>query len=123
MANIVVVEDDQMLGEIYETTLVGGGHKVTLVNDGAGALPAIQEKNPDLVFLDLMIPSISGDEVLRQLRETDWGKDIKVIITTNISEAEAPEILRTLQFERYLIKANTGPSELLGIANQAISAT
>lgn len=120
MANIVVVEDDQMLAEIYETTLVGGGHQVTLVPDGAQALTTIKDKNPDLVFLDLMIPSISGDEVLRQLRESDWGKDIKVIITTNISEAEAPDILQTLHFERYLIKANTGPSELLQIANQAI---
>ncbi len=110
-----------MLAEIYETTLVSGGHQVTLVGDGGTALATIKDNCPELVFLDLMIPNLSGDQVLQQLRESEWGKDVKVIITTNISESEAPDILSKLHFERYLIKANTGPSELLEIANQTLT--
>jgi DNA-binding response OmpR family regulator len=120
MPTFVVVEDDLMLAEIYQTSLQSAGHTCVVAYDGKTALTIIQQNNPDLVLLDLMLPEISGDEVLRQMRLSDWGKDVKVIITTNISEAEAPEILKTLKFERYIIKANTGPNELIAIAEQTI---
>ena len=53
-----------------------------------------------------MLPQMSGDEVLAHMRASERCKDVKVIIMTNISESEAPDILSSLQFERYIVKAN-----------------
>jgi two-component system, OmpR family, alkaline phosphatase synthesis response regulator PhoP len=117
---IVIVEDDAMLAEIYQTSLQTEGFICHVAHDGVAALGVIQEQIPDLVLLDLMIPQISGDEVLHQMRESDWGKHIKVIIATNISESEAPDGLSKYGFERYLVKANTGPAELVQIIKQTL---
>ncbi len=121
MANIVIAEDDQMLAEIYQTRLELAGHNVSVVHDGLSAVSKIREAQPDLALLDLMMPQLSGDEVLAQLRESDWGKDIKVIILTNISEAEAPKTLDNLQFERYIVKVSLSHNQLAEIVEQTLS--
>jgi len=118
---IVVVEDDKMLSEIYQYSLQNHGYTVVPAYDGAAAVTIIEQELPDLILLDLMLPQMSGDEVLKNLRESEWGKDLKVIITTNISESEAPETLRQLKFERYLVKADTPPSQLIKIVEQTLS--
>lgn len=118
---IVVVEDDKMLAEIYQYSLENKGYSVVLAYDGASALTIIESELPNLILLDLMLPQMSGDEVLKHLRESEWGKDLKVIITTNISESEAPDTLRELTFERYLVKADTPPSQLIQIVEQTLS--
>jgi CheY-like chemotaxis protein len=117
---IVVVEDDKMLAEIYQISLQNEGYLVVLAHDGPSALTVIQNEMPDLILLDLMLPQMSGDEVLQHIRESEWGKDLKVIITTNISESEAPDGLSKYGFERYLVKANTAPSELVQIVSQTL---
>ncbi len=105
-ATLVIVEDDLMLAEIYQTRMQLAGYTTHVANDGLTGLQLIQDVLPDLVLLDLMLPQMSGDEVLRNVRGADWGQNIKVIILTNISEAEAPVGLETLHFERYIVKAN-----------------
>lgn len=112
---IVVVEDDEMLAEMYQLSIEGAGMTCAVARDGEQALIVIQEHLPDLVLLDLMLPQLNGDEVLKRLRQSDWGKDMKVIISTNISESELPDGLHELGFERLVIKANTSPSELVDI--------
>jgi two-component system, OmpR family, alkaline phosphatase synthesis response regulator PhoP len=118
---VVVVEDDVMLAEIYQTSLQTEGFTCSVAHDGPTALTLIKQLKPDLVLLDLMLPYMSGDEVLQHMRESDWGKNIKVIIATNISEAEAPDGLSKYGFERYLVKANTSPGELVQIIKQALT--
>lgn len=110
-----------MLAEIYQTRLELAGHNVSVVHDGLSAVSKIREVQPDLALLDLMMPQLSGDEVLAQLRESDWGKDIKVIILTNISEAEAPKTLDNLQFERYIVKVSLSHNQLAEIVKQTLS--
>lgn len=121
MAMVVIVEDDQMLAEIYQTRMQMANHECKVAYDGMSGLALIQSIIPDLVLLDLMLPQLSGDEVLAQMRQTDWGKDIKVIILTNISEAEAPEGLEKLSFESYIVKANISNNELAEIVNETLS--
>ena len=109
-----------MLAEIYQTRLELAGHNVSVVHDGLSAVSKIREAQPDLALLDLMMPQLSGDEVLAQLRESDWGKDIKVIILTNISEAEAPAALDELDFERYIVKVNLAHNQLAEIVDEVL---
>lgn len=121
MAKIVIVEDDQMLAEIYQTRMQLAGHDCHVANDGLAGLALIRNIAPDLVLLDLMLPHLSGDQVLTQMRQHDWGKDIKVIILTNISEAEAPEGMEKLGFERYIVKANISNDELDKIVTETLA--
>lgn len=123
MAKVLIAEDDQMLADIYQTRLTLAGHKVNVAHDGLSALNAIHRELPDLVLLDLMMPQLSGDEVLARMRESDWGKDIKVIILTNISEAEAPASLDSLDFERYIVKVNLAHNQLAEIVNEVLDST
>ena len=77
---IVIVEDNQALAEVYKTRLELLGYQCFSAFDGEEALAVIELQKPDLVLLDLMIPKIAGDEVLKRMRATDWGKDIRVYI-------------------------------------------
>ncbi len=121
MAKIVIAEDDQMLAEIYQTRLELAGHEVSVAHDGLIALNKIHEVMPDLALLDLMMPQLSGDEVLAEMRKSDWGKDIKVILLTNISKAEAPNTLDDLQFERYIVKVELSHNQLAEIVDETLA--
>lgn len=118
---IVLAEDDEMLAEIYQTRLELAGYECKRANNGLAGLELIQKELPDLVLLDLMMPMMSGDEVLQAMRKSDWGKSIKVIILTNISEAEAPDDIQELGIERYIVKANLVHDQLVETVKQVLS--
>src|SRR6185436_14301930 len=82
--SIVIVEDDISLADIYKTRLAVLGYQCTVAADGIAALYFIQTQQPDLVLLDLMVPDIAGDEILRRMRASKWGKDIPVYIISNL---------------------------------------
>ena len=120
MAKIVLVEDDVMLAEIYQTRLEIAGHTCKVAHDGLDGLLLIKQEQPDLVLLDIMLPQLSGDDILREMRKNDWGKDIKAVFLTNISESEAPDGLDDLHFERYIVKANLANNQLADIVNEIL---
>ena len=103
---IVIVEDNEYLSEIYKTRLEVIGYRCFTAADGEIALQIIEREKPALVLLDMMIPKIAGDEVLKRMRSQEWGKDIRVFIISNLNEADAPAGLRDLGIEGYAVKAN-----------------
>ena len=109
---VVIVEDQPDLAEIYKTRLELLGFASAIAGDGIQALVAIEEYRPRLVLLDLMLPKLSGDQVLRIMRSTPWGDDIKVLIISNLNESDAPEGLRSLGIEGYVVKANMTDGQL-----------
>ena len=121
MAKIVLVEDDEMLAEIYQTRLKLAGYNCLVAHDGKSGLELIQKELPDLALLDLMLPEMSGDQILKKMRESTWGKQIKAIFLTNISESEAPEGIDKLGFDRYVVKANLAHNELAEIVDQTLA--
>lgn len=122
MAHIVLVEDDKLLSEMYQAALISEGFQCSVAYDGAAGLDLISHTQPDLVLLDLMLPQMSGDEVLAHMRTADRTKGTKVMIMTNISESEAPEQLKHLDFERYIVKANTTLLEVIAIVKDMFPA-
>jgi DNA-binding response OmpR family regulator len=103
---IVIVEDNEYLSEIYKTRLEIIGYRCFTAVDGEQALQIIEREIPALVLLDMMIPKIAGDEVLKRMRASEWGKKIRVFIISNLNEADAPAGLRDLGIEGYAVKAN-----------------
>ena len=111
-SKIVIVEDNAALADIYKTRLELIGYICNVASDGIEALALIEKERPSLVLLDLMIPKVSGDQLLGLMRKTDWGKDIKVFIISNLNEADAPAGLRELGIEGYVVKANLSNDDL-----------
>lgn len=109
---IVIVEDNQALADIYKTRLELMGYQCFIAYNGITGLYFIQKEQPDLVLLDLMVPDIAGDQILLRMRSSAWGKDIKVLIISNLNEADAPAGLRDLGISGYVVKANLSDDQL-----------
>jgi CheY-like chemotaxis protein len=109
---VVIVEDNVSLVDIYKTRLEILGYKCFTAYDGEEALAVIQRELPDLVLLDLMVPKIAGDQILARMRASDWGKNIKVLVISNLNEADAPAGLRAQGIEGYAVKANLTNDQL-----------
>lgn len=120
-AKIVIVEDNAALADIYKTRLELLGHTVFIGYNGITGLYFIQSEQPDLVLLDLMIPDIAGDQVLRTMRGSEWGRDIPTIIISNLNESEAAPGLRQLGIEDYVIKANMQDDTLDQLVTAALT--
>lgn len=102
---IVIVEDNVNLAEIYKTRLELIGYECFIAYDGQAALDTIEKERPDLVLLDLMVPKIAGDQILKTMRENEWGHNIRVFIISNLNEVDAPSGLRQYNIEGYAVKA------------------
>ena len=77
---VLVVDDDPQIRRILERMLVGSSYEVRTAGDGVAALSQVKEDPPDLVILDIMMPGMSGIEVCRQIRETNPGLPIQVLM-------------------------------------------
>lgn len=92
--NVIIVEDDPQLGLLTREIISSIGIQTRLVDDGALALQAIAETQPDLVILDMHLPNVSGAEILSRLRADPALKDTKVLISTaDTAMIEANETL------------------------------
>ena len=97
--------------DIYSTKLKQEGFELSLANDGAKAMKALEQTNPDLVLLDIVLPSQDGWEVLKKIKSREHSP--KVIILSNLGQKEEVEKGLKLGAEAYLIKANFTPSEVI----------
>src|SRR5436305_1052493 len=90
----VVVEDDSDLQYLYRLKLEREGFDVATAANGVEGLKIAEEFKPDIILLDLMMPVMSGTEMLAIMRAQPWGSQARVVILTNISRDEAPQALR-----------------------------
>lgn len=118
---ILIVEDNPSLANLYEFKFAHEGFEVAVANNGAAGLALAEELHPKLILLDLRMPIMSGDEMLEKLRAEDWGGDIRVIILTNISKDEAPGNLRFLGVDRYIVKAHHTPAQVVDIVRDILA--
>jgi DNA-binding response OmpR family regulator len=82
MTKVLLVEDDNNLREIYEARLAAEGYEIATAEDGEDALAVAKQQKPDLIISDVMMPRISGFEMLDILRNTDGLKNTKIIMLT-----------------------------------------
>ncbi|MFI5275534.1 MAG: response regulator [Candidatus Saccharimonadales bacterium] len=117
---IAIVEDDRDLQFIYKMKFEAVGYNVMTAADGEKGLEMVGSFRPDIILLDLRMPKMSGDEMLTRLRASDWGRDMRVIILTNISKSEAPPVLRFLHVDRYIVKAHHTPAQVVSIVRDVL---
>lgn len=102
---ILLVEDDDALASVYQTRLQAEGFDTKRVPNGEDALAATLEYKPDLILLDVMMPKVSGFDVLDILRNTPETVNIKVIMLTALSQESDQERARSLGVDDYLVKS------------------
>lgn len=115
---ILVVEDEHFISELYVRALTRAGYDVTVEVDGLKGMELALTDQFDIILLDLMIPTLTGIEVLRRLRGPDT-KPLKgkIIITTNLEQREETRADIESRADAYLIKAEITPRELVEFLN------
>ena len=117
---IAIVEDNVDLADMYKTRLEINGYTALVAHDGIAALYTIQNEKPDLVLLDLMVPNIAGDQILERMRNSDWGKNIPVVIISNLNEKDAPAGLRDKGISGYYVKAQLSLDQFSALVDSMV---
>ncbi len=112
---VLCIEDEHFISELYARALTKAGYNVDVQLDGQKGLAAAQTDRYDIILLDLMIPNITGIEVLRTLRDPKQTPRMhaKIIITTNLEQRDDVKADIEAQADGYLVKAEITPHELV----------
>jgi len=120
-SKIVLIEDDAFLAGMYVTKLELEGYEVKLASDGEKGLKMVEEELPDLVLLDIVLPKVSGFEVLKQIKGSSRTKKIPVLLLTNLGQRDDVSKGLSLGATDYLIKAHFMPSEVVEKIKKLVS--
>src|ERR1700749_3367063 len=116
MAKLLLVEDDNNLREIYEARLQAEGYAIVTARDGEEALVVAKAEKPDLVVSDVMMPKISGFEMLDILRNTDGLRDVKIIMLTALGQNDDEMRANRLGADRYLVKSQAPLEDIVKVS-------
>lgn len=120
MSKIMLVEDDNNLREIYQARLLAEGYEIVSAKDGEEALALAVKEKPDLIIADVMMPKISGFDMLDILRTTPETKDTKVIMMTALSQAEDKARADKLGADRYLVKSQVTLEDVVKVSTEVL---
>jgi len=110
---IVWIEDDRFLSDMIARRVADTGALLVPVTDGAKAFEAVKTNKPDVIMLDLMIPNVSGFEILRLVKADPEIKMIPVIVLSNLSQQAEIDKVKALGAEKFMVKAVVGLDEIL----------
>lgn len=110
---VLIIEDDKFLTKIYKTKLTNEGFEIDIVMEGSKALEKALEFKPNLILLDIILPNMSGFEVLKKLKENKETKDIPVVILSNLGQDSDIEQGKELGAEDYWVKAKYTINEVV----------
>lgn len=120
MTKIMLVEDDNSLREIYSIRLTAEGYAIVSAGDGEEALAVAVKERPDLIISDVMMPKISGFDMLDILRSTPETQNIKVIMMTALSSEDQRERGESLGADRYLVKSQVGIEDVVNAVHDVL---
>ncbi len=120
MTKILLVEDDKSLREIYGVRLLAEGYDIVSAGDGEEALAMAIKERPALILSDVMMPKISGFDMLDILRSATETKDIKVIIMTALSSEDQRARGEQLGADRYLVKSQVGIEDVVRTVHEVL---
>lgn len=121
MTKIMLVEDDKSLREIYGVRLLAEGYDIVSAGDGEEALAMAIKERPQLIVSDVMMPKISGFDMLDILRSTTETKNIKVIMMTALSSEEQRTRGESLGADRYLVKSQVGIEDVVRVVHEVLN--
>jgi DNA-binding response OmpR family regulator len=120
MAKIAIIEDDQVISQMYRMKFEADGFEVEIAENGKLGVELVEKMKPDIILMDIQMPVMNGDEALTEIRKHDWGKQITVMVLTNLGEEEAPQHLKSLGIQSYIVKAELTPKQVVERVKQAL---
>jgi len=121
MTKVAIIEDDAAISQMYRIKFEAEGYEVETAENGKLGLELAKAMKPDIILLDLMMPVMTGEEMLAALRKTEWGKDIKVIILTNRGEQEIPPEVKELNVTALILKAAMTPRQVAELVKNKLN--
>lgn len=118
---IAIIEDDAVISQMYRMKFEAEGYDVQMAGNGKIGVELVEKMRPDIILLDLRMPEMDGAQALAQIRSHDWGKNIPVLILTNVGEEEAPHELRDLGIIGYIVKAELTPRQVTERVKEALA--
>lgn len=118
---IAIVEDDAAISQMYRIKFETEGYTVETAENGKLGLELAEKMKPNVILLDLMMPVMTGEEMLAKLRKSSWGKNIKVIILTNRGEQEIPDEVHDLGVDAVILKAAMTPRQVAELVKSKLS--
>lgn len=119
---VAIIEDDITISQMYRFKFEAEGYQVETASNGKLGLALAEDMKPDIILLDLMMPEMNGDEMLKKLRATSWGKNIKVVVLTNMGEQEIPEEVKQMDVVAVILKADMTPRQVAELVKQQLAA-
>jgi DNA-binding response OmpR family regulator len=113
MPKILVVEDEQILAEMYKDKFEKEGFEIILAMDGKVGMDKMKKEKPNLVLLDILLPNENGIEFLKKQKEDPEVSSIPVIVFSNFDDQETRKQTLSLGAKEYLIKSNHNPKEIV----------
>lgn len=124
--HILLIEDDPMLTELYQTKLEMEGYEVTVATDGEAGLAAATSVKPHLILLDIMLPKLNGFEVLKRLKADKKTDQIPVMVLTNLGGEKADtdkKLALSLGASEFLVKTFHLPDDIVGKIRAILGST
>ncbi|HET8708830.1 MAG TPA: response regulator [Candidatus Saccharimonadales bacterium] len=122
MTKIAIIEDDLAIAQMYRFKFEAEGYTVETAENGKQGLELAKSMKPDIILLDLMMPEMTGDEMLAKMRDTAWGKNIKVVVLTNKGEQEIPDSVKQLNVSAVILKADMTPRQVAELVQNQLKA-
>lgn len=113
MPKILIVEDDPMISEIYQKKFEAAGFEVVVATNGSEVLSNVKKDKFDLVLLDLVLPEMSGMDILKELKSGKYDPEMKVVVFSNLSEKEDRDRAIEDGADGFISKTQYSPSELV----------
>ncbi len=118
---IAIIEDDLVISQMYRMKFEAEGFEVQTAENGRIGVELAEKMRPDIILLDIRMPEMNGDEALKKIRATAWGKQLPVLVLTNVGEEEAPQDLRALGVAAYIVKADFTPRQVVELVKQTLA--
>jgi len=110
---ILIAEDDELITKMYSTKLKNLGMNPIIAQDGEELIKTFKDHQPDFIILDIMLPKLSGLDALKEIRQLPGGKQVPVIILSNLSNEKEKQTAEKLNVKDYIVKANLTPSQVV----------
>lgn len=123
MATLLLVEDDALLTRLYQKRFTKDGHAVITAKDGEEGLRRIEKEQPNLVLLDIMMPKLSGLEMLERIKANPATRSVPVVILTNLAGEEEQARAFELGAVAYIIKSNNDPVKISAKVQEILTAS
>ncbi len=113
MSKVLIIEDDSLIAKVYATRLKTDGHQVFIAENGETGLEMAKKEIPQAILLDLMMPKVSGLEVLASLKKDPKTSKIPVIVYSNLSREEEVAKAKALGAVAFITKAEVTPQQVV----------